>query len=40
MITDEKRFTKPRECRGGILADEMGMLLPVLHLPASANGML
>lgn len=26
MITQEKRSVKPRECRGGILADEMGMV--------------
>ena len=26
MITQEKRYAKPRECRGGILADEMGMV--------------
>ena len=24
-VTGEKRSTKPLECRGGILADEMGM---------------
>ena len=29
MITKEKRSTKPRECRGGILADEMGMGKPL-----------
>lgn len=27
MITREKRSIKPPECRGGILADEMGMVL-------------
>lgn len=40
MITHEKRIAKPPECRGGILADEMGMFLPVLHLQAPANGMI
>ena len=25
MITGEKSLVRPRECRGGILADEMGM---------------
>ena len=33
MITQEKVSVKPRECRGGILADEMGMVFT----PSLAN---